>query len=596
MQKYQVNQYTVENIINFVKAGEIAIPEIQRPFVWSKTKVRDLMDSLYQGYPVGYIITWRNPDVKLKDGTLSRGKKVLIDGQQRVTALTTALVGQQIIDESYEKVIIRIAFNPVNERFEVLNPAILKDKEWIPDVSEIIQPEFSTMQFIRSYHEKNPNADETVIEQNIQRLKSIVQRPIGMIELNHDLEIDTVTEIFIRINSKGVILSQADFAMSKIAANEEFGGNTLRKAIDYFCHLAVKPEFYPHIIEKDSEFTTTEFFPKMKWLKNENDDLYDPDYTDMLRVAFCYKFKRGKLSDLVSLLSGRNFETRTYEISIAETSFDRLKNAVITFMNETLFKRFIMIIKSSGFVDTKLIRSQNTLNFAYVLFLHLKEIGVKDASIERYVRRWFVMSILLGRYSGSPESQFDVDIRTIQEHGVEKALEEVESAYLSDAFWESGLVQRLTTSAVNAPALQVFWAAQSKMSDKGFLSRDITVKEMIEHRGDIHHIFPKQYLKDNGLVQRQYNQVANYVYVQQEINIKVGKKAPSDYLEKVRMQCIDGNLVYGGINQLDELEINLGANCIPIDIHTMDIRHFTDFLTTRRKMMADKIRKYYQSL
>ena len=286
MQKYFVNQYTVENIINWVKSGEIAIPEIQRPFVWSSTKVRDLMDSLYQGYPVGYIISWRNPDVKLKDGSLSMGKKVLIDGQQRISALTTALVGQTILDESYNKVVMKIAFHPIEQKFEVLNPAIQKDKAWIQDIAEIISPEFSTLKFVRAYMEKNSESIEADLERNVQRLKSIVQRPIGMIELNHDLDIETVTEIFIRINSKGVVLSQADFAMSKIAANEDYGGNLLRKAIDYFCHMAVKPEFYAHISENDKSFVATEFFEKMKWLKNENDDIYDPDYNDMLRVAF----------------------------------------------------------------------------------------------------------------------------------------------------------------------------------------------------------------------------------------------------------------------------------------------------------------------
>ncbi len=122
----------------------------------------------------------------------------------------------------------------------------------------------------------------------------------------------------------------------------------------------------------------------------------------MLRVAFCYKFKRGKLSDLVSLLSGRNFETRSYEDAIAEASFLTLSEAVITFMNETLFKRFVMIIKSAGFVDPKLMRSQNALNFAYVLFLHLKEIRMEDVLIERYASRWLVMGILPGCYSPFP--------------------------------------------------------------------------------------------------------------------------------------------------------------------------------------------------
>ena len=154
----------------------------------------------------------------------------------------------------------------MEERFEVLNSAIEKDKEWIHDISIIIQPEFSALKFIKRYKEKNPFADEGKIEKKIQLLKSIMLRPIGMIELNHDLDIETVTEIFIRINSKGVVLSQADFAMSKIAANEEYGGNVLRKAIDYFCHLTIRPEFYEHLINTDKDFLETDYFPKMKWL------------------------------------------------------------------------------------------------------------------------------------------------------------------------------------------------------------------------------------------------------------------------------------------------------------------------------------------
>lgn len=596
MQKYTVNQFTVENIVNWVKSGEIAIPEIQRPFVWKRSKVRDLMDSLYQGYPVGYIISWRNPDVKLKNGETSSGKKVLIDGQQRVTALTTAIVGQKVIDSSYNNVIIKIAFHPIKEKFEVLNKAIENDVEWIPNIAELLHPGFSLLSFIREYKQNNQNVDEIVIERNIHKLKSILLRPIGMIELNHDLDIETVTEIFIRINSKGVVLSQADFAMSKIAANETYGGNVLRKAIDYFCHLAIKPEFYSHIEDNDKEFIRTEYFNKMRWLRNENDDIYDPDYNDMLRVAFCYKFKRGKLSDLVSLLSGRNFETRSYEDRIAEDSFSKLNEAVLKFMNETLFKRFVMIVKSAGFVSSKLITSQNALNFAYIVFLHLKEINMDDSKIERYVRRWLVMSILTGRYSGSPESMFDFDIKQINTKGIEEFLQDIEDATLGDAFWESGLVQKLTTSSNNSPSLNIFWASQVKLGNKGFLSRDITVKEMIEHRGDIHHIFPKQYLKDKGFVQSQYNQVANYVYVQQEINIKVGKKSPNDYVSSIRNKCSSGETIYGGIDNLQDFEKNLEDNCISNNIHELTAEHYQEFLLNRRKMMAEKIKKFYQSL
>src|SRR5471030_2462541 len=109
-QRYSVTPHPVETLLTWVKSGEIAIPEIQRPFVWDATKVRDLMDSLYQGYPIGYLIAWRNPNVRLKDGTLSEGKKILIDGQQRVTALTAAILGEKVVNKEYKKVRIQIAF------------------------------------------------------------------------------------------------------------------------------------------------------------------------------------------------------------------------------------------------------------------------------------------------------------------------------------------------------------------------------------------------------------------------------------------------------------------------------------------------------
>jgi len=263
-QKYSVNQHPIETIITWVKSGEIAIPEIQRPFVWNGAKVRELLDSLYQGFPIGYIIAWRNPEVKLKDGSLSEGKKVLIDGQQRVTAMQAAILGQYVVNKEYKQVKIKIAFNPIEERFEVQNPAIVKDKVWIPNISEIFDGKVDQYDLVENYLEANPEADKQQVRKAITGLIKIPMRQIGLIELASDLDINTVTEIFIRINSQGVVLSQADFVMSKIAANETYEGNTLRKAIDYFSHLAIAPEFYTHIRDNDEEFAKTDFFDKMK--------------------------------------------------------------------------------------------------------------------------------------------------------------------------------------------------------------------------------------------------------------------------------------------------------------------------------------------
>ncbi len=596
MQKYSVNQQLIETILAWVKSEEIAIPEIQRPFVWDSSKVRDLLDSLYQGYPVGYVIAWRNPNVRLKDGSLSEGKKILIDGQQRVTALTAAILGEYVIDKTYQRIKIKIAFNPLTEKFEVQNPAILKDKTWLHDISEAINGSIGILKLVRHYLESNPEADEDKVERAFTNLINIPKKQIGIIELAHDLDIETVTEIFIRINSKGVVLSQADFAMSKIAANTEYEGNLLRKAIDYFCHLAIAPEFYKHIVDNDKEFASTDFFQKMQWLKTENEDLYDPDYTDLIRVAFTSQFNRGRLSDLVSLLSGRNFETRTFEDTITEQSFATLKNGVNNFINETNFKRFLMIIKSAGFISPKLIRSQNALNFAYIIYLKLKELGVNAVAIETYVKRWLVFSILTGRYSGSPESIFDFDIKQIAERPFEDYLKEKEEGELSDAFWNAALPQGLDTSVASSPYFHIFLAAQVKANDRGFLSKDVLVSDLISLRGDVHHLFPKDYLKSNGLERGKYNQIANYVYMQSEINIKVGNKPPKNYFELINNQIEDNKRLVSGISSNAELMENLISNCVPPEIMQMSIDDYPEFLALRRKLMATKIKAYYFAL
>jgi hypothetical protein len=596
MQKYSVNQHLIETILAWVNSGEIAIPEIQRPFVWDSSKVRDLMDSLYQGYPIGYVIAWRNPNVKLKDGSLSEGKKVLIDGQQRITALTAAILGQYVINKNYQRVKIKIAFNPLEEKFEVQNPAILKDKTWLHDITDAFSGKVSLLKLVRDYSALNPEIDEDLIENSFSRLISIVKKPIGMIELAPELDIETVTEIFIRINSKGVVLSQADFAMSKIASDTENGGNELRKAIDYFCHLAIAPDFYKHIVDNDKDFAQTDFFQKMSWLKTENEDLYDPSYNDLIRVAFTSQFNRGRLSDLVSLLSGRNFETRTFETEIAEQSFLKLKNGVNNFINETNFKRFLMIVKSAGFISPKLIRSQNAINFAYIVYLKLKELGVNSVAIESYVRKWLVYSILTGRYSGSPESTFDFDIKQISQKPFGDYLKEKEEGELSEAFWNASLPQSLDTSVASSPYFHVFLASQVKGNDRGFLSRDVLVSDLISLRGDIHHLFPKDYLSKNGLDRSKYNQIANYVYMQSEVNIKVGNKPPKDYFELIKTQMQDGNQLVSGLSTEEELSDNLKMNCVPTEIMEMNIDDYQDFLTMRRKLMAQKIKEYYHSL
>lgn len=598
MAQFDVNSTSVENIIRSIKAGDIAIPEIQRPFVWDGAKVRDLMDSLYKGFPVGYIIVWKNPDVRLKDGTISSGKKILIDGQQRITAIQAAVVGQQVIDSTYKKKRITIAFHPIEEVFEVCNPAIEKDSKWISDISKVFDVGFDAWEFVDAYCAANDmTGQQSAINKKLMKLMSIKGISLGVTELSQTLSIDEVTDIFIRINSQGVVLSQADFAMSKISSDDRYGGNETRKMIDYFCHFMQRPADYELIASNDEEFANSDALQKIKWVVEEQEDIYVPTYTDVLRVSFTHIFHRGKIADLVSLLSGRDFETRENIEAIAEDSFKKLRQGVEAFVNETNFKRFLMIVRSTGIIDASLVRSKNVLNFGYILYLSLKDRGIDAAKIESIVRRWIVLSMLTGRYSGSAESAIDYDIKRFMEQDPERFLKNTEAGELSDAYWNYTLVTNLNTSVSSSPYFLVYLMAQVKGGARGFLSKQINVQSLIEQRGDIHHIFPKKYLQKNGINNRKdYNQIANYVYTQSEINIKIKDDAPCDYMARMKEQVAGEGSFYGGIYSMEDLQKNLEENCVPIEFMDMDVFDFQVFLDERRNKMAAYIRKHYEGL
>ncbi len=600
-EKYNASNISVEQILNFIKSGEIAIPEIQRPFVWKPKQVRDLIDSLYTGYPTGYLIISQSPSLKLKDGTLSEGKKIMIDGQQRVTALMTSIMGFEVINSDFEKKRIKISFNPLaienDELFKVQDNAILKDKKWIADIAEVFKSDFKRGSFVSKYCEDNNEMDSDKLHDILDNLIGIKNRQIGIITLDKELSIDEVTEIFIRINSQGAKLNQSDFAMSKIASNIKYGGNILRTSIDYFSHLAVQPDWYSEMI-KDNEFMETQFSQKIKWLKDDREEIFDPNYGDILRVAFMYKFGRGKMKDLVSLLSGRDFETRDYKEVIAESSFLNLTEGVIDFMNEFSFTNFVLSLKAAGFVSNKLINSQMTLDFAYTLFLILNNNNQVDKTqIKHYISKWYVFSTLTSRYITSPETVMDLDIRRIEEKGFLNYFQEIENANLSNAFWEIGLVQNLETSAINSPYFNVFVASQVHNSDNSLFMNGTKVRDLLTTMGDIHHIFPKGYLIKNGINDKyRYNQIANYIYLDTQTNISIGEKSPNEYFKIVKEQCITKELKFGNITNNQILEENLKVNCIPENIILMDAYNYDDFLLERRKLMANKIKEYYFSL
>lgn len=601
-EKYNVENKPLEQVLGFIKSGEIAIPEIQRPFVWKQIQVRDLIDSLFMGYPTGYLIISQSPDLKLKSGRKLPGKKIMIDGQQRITALMTAILGEEVTNSDFKKGRIIIAFNPLasdddEEKFRVQTPAVLKDRRWIPDIAEVFKTDFDSYDFVQQYCAINKDVSPKDLNRTLMRLLDIKNRQLGIIMLNNELNIDEVTEIFIRINSQGTKLNQSDFAMSRMAANEKFGGNMLRKAIEYFSHLAALPDWYSEMIN-DKEFMGTPYAEKMKWLKKDKETVYDPDYNDILRVAFMYKFCRAKMKDLVALLEGRNFETKENEERISENTYKLMTEGVLDYMNQYSFSNFILAVKSAGFISSKLINSQMTLDFAYTLYLLLSaDPDIKKTKVKHYVLKWYVLTTLTSRYITSPESIMDYDVKRIQERGFLPYFKEVESADLSDAFWNTQLLQRLESASISSPYLNVFLAAQIYFGENSLFSNGTKVGDLIDIVGDVHHIFPRKYLMKNHITERnRYNQIANFTYLDPQINKAIGDAAPCVYFKKAVESAKIRKPLYGNIKTNKELLDNMEQNGISPDIVNWDYRNYDEFLSTRRIYMAKKIKSYYESL
>lgn len=594
MSKYTVSHQTVQVILGWIESDNIAIPEMQRPFVWTSTKVRDLMDSLYKGFPVGYLITWQSQAVPVKGGGNAGFQQILIDGQQRTTALRAAVAGEPVINKHFQKKRIIISFNPQTEEFETATPVIKKQPEWLYDIHDFLDSD-DAFSALDDYMAKNPEADRRVVGNSLQQLRGIKTAPIGIISLSNDLDIETVTEIFVRINSKGVPLSSADFVMSKISAQGEQGRN-LRKAIDYFAHLSVNPQAYEELI-LDHEFTSTAFWDRMSWLKDDTEDLYDPSYVDIIRVASMVAFRRGRISFVVRELSGLNPETRQFEPERIQPAYDAFEDALMAAMKEYNFKKFLTIVKSAGFISPRLISSVNAVNFAYALFLIMRANGASDSETSTVVRRWLVMVLLTGRASGSFETEFERDLDRIDRLGAAKALEDIEQTELTDAFWDISLPRRLESSSVSNPQYLAFLASQIKSQARGFLSRHITIQSLVETLGDVHHLVPKDYLRKNGVNDRRdYNQVANYVMTETAINIRIGNREPAQYLAEVEQQIASQTPTLGEIKSEADLALTFQDNAVPLSLRETTFVNYETFLEERRKLMAQKLKDYYFSL
>ena len=299
----------------------------------------------------------------------------------------------------------------------------------------------------------------------------------------------------------------------------------------------------------------------MRWLKDVNDDIYDPTYTDMLRVAFTSEFGRGKLQDLVALLSGRNFETKQYEEAIAEESFARLKKGVLRFINKTHFDRITMILRSAGFVTSDLIGGQNAVNFAYILYLRGRAENMPPADLERLVRRWYAMSILRGRYTGSPETAFDFDIRQVEARGLVAYADSVIENELPESFWTGMLPQLMDTSSGQSPYFLAYQGGAGEARRQGLsLSRHHGAGPADEPQRCAPRL-PAQLSQEAGPLARSLQPDRQLRAGAERDQHRHRRQAPEKYFSELAEQCAGGKKKYGGITDAAEMRANLRMHC-----------------------------------
>ena len=586
VKNYHVDNVTIEEILGWIKQGKIGLPEMQRPFVWSTAKVRDLIDSLYNGYPIGYIVTWQNPAVGLKNDSSSNNKEIIIDGQQRLTALKAALSGEKVVSQQYITKRIKISFKPSTGEFNTLNSAIEKDPLWINDISDIFKSDFNSYSYVTDNAKKLGMAPED-LGATLQKLLAIRQSEIGDIKLGYNLSIGAVTDIFNRINSKGVSLSSADLAMSRLSADTVHGGNNLRKQIEYFVQLLNDPNLLENIVKFDSDFANTKEFGQIKWIASEVNPIYKPRYADILHLILATSFKRGKLSDMVSLISGRDFEARNYSEEGMKANYAKMQAGATLVFNKSNFQRYLMILRDMGMRNSgKLgLVGHGVFNFGYILFLYLhRSTNLSQEKIASYLKRWIIMSALTGRYSGSSETITESDLKMIsRDANPINVLDDILDREMNASFWNGTLPNMLRVQSTQASSWRIFQMSQIYGKDTAWLAKDTSTETVMLEEGNIHHIFPQAYLRKNGFSKGDINQIANYVWVTQPKNLEISDKAPKDYLS-------DENIIEF------MSETNNRENAIPEEIVEYDFHNYSDFLNQRRHLMAKKMREFYENM
>jgi hypothetical protein len=575
--------YSAFGLIEDIKQGEVALPDIQRPFVWGASKVRDLLDSMYKGFPVGFLMFW---ETGAEAGARQIGvdakpkvpRMLVVDGQQRLTSLYTVMTGSKVIRDDYSEGRIRIAFRPADAMFAVADAATDKDPEFIPDISALWVPgerKNVLRAFLRRLEAKRElsEAETDRLDEAIDRVHDLRDYPFKAVELAAAVQEEQVAEVFVRINSEGVTLNQADFILTLMSVFWEKG----RRQLEDFSRGCKVPT-----LSSASPFN---------WY-------IQPSPAQMLRVSVALAFRRAVLKHVYTLLRGKDMDTGKPDPDRRSAQFARLQQAHEKVLDLTNWHEFLQCLERAGFRGAKMISSDNALLFSYALWLFGRvDYGIPLDRLRELIARWFFMAHTTGRYTGTFETRFEqdtarfADLKPGDADGYIRVLSKIIDDTMTADYWAITLPNDLATSASKSPALLAYIAALNIFDADALLSVGkvrarldpaVTAKKGIER----HHLFPRAYLRSQLKVtdNREINQIANMALVEWADNIAISDDAPAIYwTAQLSAKNLPGEM----------LNRQLYWHALPRGWQDMN---YQAFLAERRKLMAQVTRDAYTKL
>jgi hypothetical protein len=540
---------------------------------------------MYRGYPVGHLLFWESgaePGARQigTNGKQLAPRLLIVDGPQRLTALFAVMKQRQVIDKNYVSRRLNIAFRPVDGTFAVADATTERNPAFLQDVGEIwARP---TFQVITDFLGRLREADgldaeaEELIPVALQRLESLKTYPFTALVLGADVDEEKVAEVFVRVNSLGKTLNQADFILTLMSVFWDEG----RAALEQWSRDSRAPGDPAH------------------------NAYLSPDPDQLLRVAVALGFRRGRLEDAYGVLRGRDPATGKVSPELRDEQFARLGAAQAKVLDKEVWKEFLQCLLRSGHRSSATISSNLAILYSYSMYLIGKhDYGVKPKQLREVMARWLFMSSLTARYSASPESAVAADLASLpagsDADAFVKRLDAMIAQRLTSDYWTITLPGELARSASRSPTLFAYIAALNILDARVLFSR-MRTSELLDPalagskvKVQRHHLFPRKHLEGLGITDlKQINQIANLAVLEWHDNLSISATDPTEYwpiyLDALRAPA-DGMAPFTET----EIEQMVHLHALPDDWPNMP---YEEFLEERRRLMAAVVREAYERL